>query len=68
MSLMGTSSKYFLVYATASSNPYVPLFYLINKSDGSLASTFYFNQTALGYIFPPSYYNYKFKFMSAKTP
>ena len=68
MSLLGSSSLNFLVYATSSSNPYVPLFYLIKKTDGSIASTFYLNDTNIGYITPPSYYNYKFKLMSAKSP
>ena len=54
MSLMGSSSTNLLVYATASSNPYVPLFYLIKKIDGSIASTFYLNNTNVGYITPPS--------------
>jgi hypothetical protein len=43
MSLMGSSSSNFLVYTTSSSNPYVPLFYLIKETDGSITSTFYFN-------------------------
>ena len=65
---MGSSSKNLIVYATASNNQNVPLFYLIKKTDGSLASTFYLNDTNLGEISPPSYYNYKFKLMSAKSP
>ena len=68
MSLMGNSSKNFLVYATSSNNPYVPLFYLIKKIDGSIDSTFYLNDTTIGEITPPSYYNYKLKLMSAKSP
>ena len=48
MSLMGSSSTNLLVYATASGNPYVPLFYLIKKTDGSIASTFYLNNTVIG--------------------
>jgi len=65
---MGSSSTNFLVYASASSNPYVPLFYLIKKTDGSTDSTFYLNDTAIGDITPPSYYNFRFKLMSAKSP
>ncbi len=65
---MGSSSTNFLVYATASNNLYVPLFYQIKKTDGSIASTFYLNETGVGKIAPPSYYNYKFKLMSAKSP
>jgi hypothetical protein len=45
---MGTSSNNMLVYATASNNPYVPLFYKIKKSDGSIESTFYLNNTSIG--------------------
>ena len=48
MSLMGTSSTNFLIYATASSNPYVPLFFLIKKTDGTIDSTFYLNNTSIG--------------------
>ena len=47
MSLMGNSSTNLLIYATASSNPYVPLFYLIKKTDGSIDSTFYLNDTGV---------------------
>ena len=65
---MGNSSENLLIYATASNNPLVPLFYLIKKTDGSLESTFYLNDTNVGEITPPSYYNYKFKLMSAKSP
>ena len=65
---MGSSSINLLVYATASNKPNIPLFYLIKKTDGSVASTFYLNDTNLGEISPPSYYNYKFKLMSAKSP
>ncbi len=68
MSLMGSSSMNFLVYATASSNLYVPLFYIIKKTDGSIESTFYLNETEIGEITPPSYYNYRYKLMSAKSP
>ena len=68
MSLMGISSTNLLVYATASNNPNVPLFYQIKKTDSSVASTFYLNDTNIGEITPPSYYNYKFKLMSAKSP
>ena len=45
MSLMGNSSTNLLVYTTSSINPYVPLFYQINKIDGSINSTFYLNDT-----------------------
>ena len=68
MSLMGSSSTNLIVYATASSKPFVPLFYLINKIDGSITSTFYLNDTNVGEITPPSKYDYKFKLMSAKSP
>ena len=68
MSLMGSSSINLLVYATASNKLNVPLFYLIKKTDGSIISTFYLNDTNVGEITPPSYYNYKFKLMSAKNP
>ncbi len=68
MSLMGNSSLNFLVYATASTNPNIPLFYLIKKTDGSIESTFYLNDSAIGEISPPSYFDYKFKLISAKTP
>ena len=44
------------------------MFYQIKKTDGSIASTFYLNYTEIGDIDPPSYYNYKFKLMSAKSP
>ena len=65
---MGTNSKNLLIYTSASSNPYIPLFYLIKKTDGSLDSTFYLNNTNIGYIAPPSFYKYKYKLMSAKSP
>ena len=68
MSLMGSSSNDMIVYATASNNPYVPFFYKIKKIDGSIESTFYLNDTTIGQIAPPSYYNYKFKLISAKSP
>ena len=68
MSLMGSSSANLLIYATLSSKPFIPLFYQIKKTDGSVASTFYLNDTMIGDITPPSYYNYKFKLMSAKSP
>jgi hypothetical protein len=68
MSLMGASSTNLLVYATASNNLNVPLFYQIKKTDGSIASTFYLKDASIGNINPPSADNYKFKVMSAKSP
>ena len=68
MPLMGSFSTNLLIYATASNNLYVPLFYQLKKIDGSVASTFYLNDTGIGNIVPNSYYSYKFKLMSAKSP
>ena len=68
ISLMGTSSENLLVIATSSKNPYIPLFYQIKKLDGSIASAFYLNETEISDIIPPSYYSYKFKLISAKSP
>lgn len=65
---MGSSSTNLLIYATSSSNQFVPLFYQIKKTDGSVVSTFYLNETNIGGITPPSFYNYKFKLISAKSP
>ena len=68
LSLMGNFSTNFLVIATSSKNPYIPLFYQIKKVDGSIASAFYLNETEISDIIPPSYYSYKFKLISAKSP
>ena len=39
MSAMGSSSLNLILYATRSSNPYIPLIFRISKSDGSILDT-----------------------------
>ena len=70
MSLMGPSSKDLLIYATEKGNSKltIPLFFLIKKTDGSVASTFNLNDTNIEEVEPPSNYDYKFKLVSAKSP
>jgi len=65
---MGSSSTNLLIYATSTSKPFIPLFYQIKKTDGSVASIFYLNETNIVGITPASFYKYKFKLMSAKSP
>ena len=40
MSAMGKTSPYLVLYATKSSNPYIPLIFTIDKKDGSIVRAF----------------------------
>ena len=52
MSAMGSSSPYLVLYATKSSSSYIPLIFIISKSDGSIVRVIKIN--TIGDVNPPS--------------
>lgn len=55
MSAMGSSSQNLILYATKSSDPFIPLIFSIKKSDGSIVRTVMINDTInIGNVNPPS--------------
>ena len=68
MSSMGDSSLDLLLYGSSSANPNYPLFFLINKTDGTIDWAFNVSDPSIGDIIPPSASKYRFKTMSARSP
>ena len=68
MSSMGDSSLDLLLYGSSSANPNYPLFFLINKTDGTIDWAFKVSDPSIGDIIPPSASKYRFKTMSARSP
>ena len=55
MSAMGSSSLNLVLYATKSSSPYIPLIFILRKSDGSIVRVSEINDpTNIGEVNPPS--------------
>jgi len=43
MSAMGTSSQNFIIYVTKSSSPFIPIIFIVSKTDGSIVRSFDIN-------------------------